>query len=128
MSALTEGQHTGEFILAMPDPLISMEKKTVTVAAATKLESGHVLAELSATGKFVEYDNVGTDGSEEAAGVLYNECDNTDGEAEADFDANVVLRAAAVRKGDLQWASGMSAGGKTAAYADLAASHIIARD
>lgn len=128
MSTLTEGQHVGEYILEEPAPLISREKKTVTVAAGTKLESGHVLAELSATGKFVEYDNAGTDGSEEAAGILYTECDNSDGEASADFTATVVCRLAAVRKASLQWNSGVDAAGKTAAYADLEALQIVARD
>ena len=33
MTELTERQHTGEFILAEPDPLISRESATVTVAA-----------------------------------------------------------------------------------------------
>ena len=126
MTSLTEGQHTGEFIVAEPSPKISREVVTVTVAAATKLQPGHVLARLSATGKYVEYDNAGSDGSETAAAVLYGEVDNTDGEAPADFSAVVVRRVAAVRKGDLQWASGMDAPGKAAAYTDLAAAHLIA--
>lgn len=126
--SLTEGQHTGEFILAETNPLISRETVTVTVATATKLEPGHVLAKLSATGKYVEYDNAGSDGSETAAGVLYGECDNSDGGAPADFTAVVVVREAAVRKADLQWNSGVDTNGKTAAYADLAVEHVIARD
>lgn len=128
MSTLTEGQHTGEFILAEPDPLISREVVTVTVPAATKLEPGHVLAQLSATGKYVEYDNVGSDGSEEAAGILYAELDNSAGLAPVDFPAVVIVRLCPVRKADLRWKSGIDSGGKTAAYADLAVSMVIARD
>lgn len=128
MSTNTETQHTGEFILAEPEPLISREVVTVTVAAATRLQPGHVLAKLSADGSYVEYDNAGSDGSQEAAGILYNELDNRSGEAEADFSATVIVRLAAVRKADLKWFTGAGAGDKTAAYADLAGSQIIARD
>ena len=124
--SLTEGQHTGEFIIAEPEPKISRKTVTVTVDAATKLEPGHVLAKLSATGKYVEYDNAGSDGSEAAAGILYGECDNSAGGAPADFTAVVLTRLAAVRKADLQWNSGVDASGKTAAYTDLEAVMITA--
>ncbi len=126
--ALSEGKYTGEFILAEPAEEISRETVTVTVAAATKLSPGRVLAQLSATGYFVDYDNAGTDGSEQAAGILYSELDNTTGQAPADFTGVVVARLAAVRKADLSWNSGVDTPGKTAAYADLAALFIIARD
>lgn len=130
MSVLNEGQHTGEFLLSEPAPLISRgpTAETVTVAAATKLESGHVLGQLSADSKFVEFDNAGSDGSEQAAGILYNECDNSAGVAPADFQATVIKRLAAVRKADLKWKSTLEAADKTAAYADLAAALIIASD
>lgn len=128
MSTLTELQHTGEFILAEPEPLISRAKVTVTVAAATRLQAGHVLAQLSATSKYVEYDNAGSDGSEEAAGILYDELDNTDGLTDTDFTATVVVRSCAVAKALLKWNSGVDSAGKTAAYADLAATQVIARD
>lgn len=127
--SLTERQHAGEFILAEFDPQVTREKVTLTVAAATRLQAGHVLAVLSATGKYVEYDNAGSDGSESAAAILYDEIDNTDGGSPADFEAVVLRRGpAAIRKGDLKWNSGVDASGKTAAYTDLAALFIIARD
>lgn len=126
---LTERQHAGEFILAEFDPQVTREKVTVTVGAATRLQAGHVLGVLSATGKCVEYDNAGSDGSEAAAAILYDEIDNTEGESSTDFEAVVLRRGpAAVRKGDLKWNSGVDSSGKTAAYTDLAALYIIARD
>lgn len=125
--ALTEGQYTGEFILSEMPGTLSRDTVTVTVAAATKLSPGRVLAVLSATGKYVPYDNVGTDGSEEAYGILYGECDNSAGSAPADFTAVVVNWGAEIRIADLSWASGASAGDKTAAYADLAARGVKAR-
>lgn len=128
MTSFTERQHTGEFILSEGEGNISRETVTVTVATATRLQAGHVLAVLAATGKYVEYDNSGTDGSEAAAAVLYEELDNSAGGAPADFTGVVVRRLAEVHKGSLQWNSGVDASGKTAAYADLAATYVIARD
>jgi hypothetical protein len=126
--ALTEGKNTGEFILAEQPGTLSRDTVTVTVAAATKLSPGRVLAQLSSTGKYVDYDNAGSDGSEEAAGILYAELDNSAGIAPADFTGVVVNWGAEVRKDDLSWNSGVDAGGKTAAYADLLALGIKARD
>ena len=106
MTSLTERQHTGEFIVDEPSTKISRQKVTVTVAASTRLQPGHVLAKLSASGKYVEYDNSGSDGSEAAAGVLYGELDNSAGGAPADFtgvvvsgEDRVVRRAAAAADG-----------------------------
>jgi hypothetical protein len=124
----TERQHTGEFILSEANGHRSRENVTVTVPTATRLQAGYVLAKLTATGKYVPYDNSGGDGSESAAGVLYAELDNTDGVAPVDFDAVAVVRDAEVRKGDLQWADGLVDADETAAYVDLAALGVIARD
>ena len=128
MTPQTEGQHPGEFILAEAGNQISRDEVTLTVATGAKLAPGLVLAQLAADEKFVPYDNTGSDGSEAAAGILYGDnADNTDGVAPADFQVTIVARIAAVRKDALQWASGVDAAGKTAAYADLAAQFIIAR-
>ena len=103
--SLSEGQYTGEFILAESPGTISRDQVTVTVAAATKLVPGQVLGKLSATGKHVPFDDTATDGSEEAAGVLYGELDNSAGGSPADFDAAIVNFAAEVRADDLEWGS-----------------------
>lgn len=126
--ALTEGQHTGEFLLSEAEGKLSRDTVTVTVATATKLQPGHVLAKLTATGKYVEYDNAGVDGSETAAAILYGEADNSAGGAPADKTAVVVNCLAEVRKADLKWFSGAAGGDKTAAYTDLEARFIKARD
>lgn len=126
--SLTERQHTGEFIADEPSPKISRENVIVTLAAGSRLQPGHVLGKLSASGKFVEYDNSGSDGSEAAAGVLYGELDNSAGVAPADFDGVVLTRLAAVRKAGLLWFSGADGTAKDAAYVDLAAKMVIAVD
>jgi hypothetical protein len=128
MDPLTERQHTGEFLLSEGNGGISRATVTVTVAASTRLQAGHVLGKLTATGKYVPYDNVGADGSETAAGVLYDELDNTESLAPADFTGVAVVRLAEVRKGDLQWESGLVDADKAAAYVDLATAFVIARD
>lgn len=125
--ALTEGQHTGEFLINEGQGTVSRSNVTVTVAANTKLEAGTVLAKLTATGKYVVYDNAGSDGSEVADAILWEEADNTDGDSETDFSRAVIDWNAEVRKASLQWATGLVAGDKTAAYADLAAKGIKAR-
>jgi len=127
MSAITERKHTGEFIISEANGQRSRDEVTVTVANATTLEAGTVLGQLDATGKYVPYDNSGSDGSETAAGVLYDELVN-EGVAPADFDGVVVNGDAEIRKADLKWAAGLVDADKDAAYVDLATVGIKARD
>lgn len=126
MSTKTETQHTAEFLIAESPGTISRDEATVTVPASTTLYPGTVLAQLSATGKWVEYDNAGTDGSEEAAGILYDELVNSGG-APADKAGVVINFAAEVRSAALQWKSGLTDNDKAAGRADLKALGIKAR-
>lgn len=127
MSTKTEGQHTAEFLVSESPGHISRSQVEVTVPTGATLAPGTVLAKLSASGKYVPYDNAGSDGSEVAAAVLYGELENTDESNPADMDATVIDFGAEVRKSDLQWAAGLNDGDKTAAYADLAANGVKAR-
>jgi hypothetical protein len=127
VEVLEEGSHTGEFILSESPGTISRENVTVTVPASTTLAAGTVVAQLSATGKYVEYDNAGSDGSEEAAAVLYAELVNAT-LAPVDMDGVVVNWGAEIRKASLSWKSGLVDGDKTAAYADLAGRGVKARE
>lgn len=126
--SLTEKQYTGEFIQSEADGSLSRSNVTVTVAAATVLYPGMVLSKLSGSGKYVPYDNAGTDGSESARAILYGKLDNSAGESPVDFAGVVIDCLAEVRKADLQWDDAIDSGEKTAAYADLAAYFIKARD
>lgn len=128
MDPLTEGQHTGEFILSESPGTISRDQVTVTVPTGRTLAAGHVLARLSATGKYVPYDNAGSDGSESARGILYSELDNSEGLSGTDMAGVVINFGAEVRKADLQWESGLVDADKTAAYSDLAVYGVKARD
>lgn len=126
MSTKTEGRHDAEFLISEANGQLSRDAVTVTVPASTTLAPGTVLAQLSADGKYVEYDNAGTDGSEEAAAILYGELVNDD-VAPADMAGVVINFSAEVRSADLTWKSGLNAGDKTAGLADLKALGIKAR-
>jgi Na+-transporting NADH:ubiquinone oxidoreductase subunit NqrA len=125
MAELNEGKHTGEFILAEAPGTISRDTVTVTVGAATKLAPGTVLGKLSGTGLYVPYDDSASDGSENAAGILYGELDNSEGIAPADITGVVIDAIAEVREDDLVWGDGVD---EAAGLADLLALNIKARD
>jgi hypothetical protein len=118
MTAITERQYPGEFLHAECPGSISRETVTVTVPGATTLAPGTVLGQISASGKYVEYDNAASDGSEVAVGVLYSEQVN-DAVGAADQSGVVIDFGAEVRSADLTWKTGLSAGDQTAGIADL---------
>jgi hypothetical protein len=97
MSVITERQHTGDFILSEANGTLSRDTVTVTVPAGEIYSPGLVLGKITATGKYVGRDeNAGT-GEQDAAGLLYGECNNEDGGAPADFSAVILNRDAEVR-------------------------------
>ncbi len=120
MATLTEGKRDADFIVSESTGYASRQQVTVTVPANTTLKSGHVLARLTATGKYVPYDNAGSDGSESAYGALRSALTNDTG-APVDMDGVVMNWSCELREGGLDWASGLVDADKTAAYKDLAA-------
>jgi hypothetical protein len=89
---------------------VSGDRFTITVAAGS--------------GAYVAYDNSAENGSNIAAGILFDAVD-----ASSDDAAGVaVVRLAEVAKDGLVWDSGQDTDDKAAAYTDLAALNIIARD
>lgn len=120
MPTLTEGARTGEYLIS---DLGSLSRDVITIASGSgKLGPGRVLAKLSADGKYVPYDNVGTDGSETAKAVLYGPVDATS----ADVKAVGHTRLCEVKTALLDWGA-VDAAGQTAGLADLAASFVIGR-
>jgi hypothetical protein len=117
MATKTEGRHTGEFLISENLGHISRDEATVTVAATTTLAAGMVLGRL-ATGKYVPYDDAGSDGSEVAYGILYEAAVNEAG-APADIQKAVINQDAEVRATSLEWAAGVNDASKLAAYEDL---------
>lgn len=91
-------------------------------AAATTYKSGTVLGKVTATDKYVQYDNAAADGSETAAAVVIEEA-----ELEAGTDKTVLVLVkgpAIVADGGLVFADGTIQADKDAAYADLEAKDI----
>jgi len=69
--SLTEAQRTGAFILSEASGTRSREEVTVA-AAAGAMVAGTVVGKITASSKYVAYNNGAADGSEVAAGVLYS--------------------------------------------------------
>lgn len=123
MTTLTQGIETGEYLMSEGPGTRSRDAGVVTVSGNEVLRSGRVMAKLTATGKWVPYDNVGTDGSEVAAGVLLTPLlDGVNG----DFAATLHVRDAEVITDRLSWGA-VDGTGQTAGLADLKALGIIAR-
>ena len=76
--AVTEGNHAGEFLLSEGNGTISREQ--VTILSGENLVAGEVLGKVTASGKYVAYDDTAVDRSEVAAGILFNDVDATSGD------------------------------------------------
>lgn len=124
LGVLSEGQHTGEFILSEANGTLSRDTVTVTVGANTTLQAGAVLGQIAATGKYVPYDDGYSDGREDAAGLLYATVVN-DTDGAVDVSAVIINKDAEVRRDDLQFEDEVDEDG---AIADLLALGIKARD
>ena len=122
MTTLTEKRHTGEFILSEANGQRSRE--TVTIKSGEDLEAGTVLGKITATSKYVAYDNDSGDGSEVAFAVLIGACDATGG----DTEAAVIARHAEVNGNCLVWKDASPSSGPTAGTADLLTVGIIVRN
>lgn len=110
MTTFTETIHQGEWLVSEGNGKISRDEVTVTVSGATKWLSGTVLGKITASGKYIKYDNGNSDGSQAAAGILWNELDPVAG----DIKATILNRDAEVIEDKL---TGLDAAGK----ADLVA-------
>lgn len=122
-AVLTEGMHTAEFLITEQPGKLSRDTVTVRVNANTTLAPGTVLGKITASGKYVPFDDASSDGRENAAGILYAEVAN-DTIAAADFVGVIINFGAEVRNDHLQWEDGVD---ETAGKADLAALFIKAR-
>lgn len=89
---------TGEFILREPaDP--GCRVQIVIASGSGRLEAGHVLGKIAATGEYGPYESAADDGRESAVGVLYSRVDATN----ADAKAVLITRATRVQSGMLTW-------------------------
>lgn len=115
MTIISSTPRLAEFVLSEASGQRSRENVVVTQTGAV-IKSGTVISKLTATGKYVVYDNVGTDGSEVATGVLYNHL----AAATGDIKAVAFVRDCEVNRGAL---TGLDTTGET----DLEARGVLVR-
>jgi hypothetical protein len=118
MVTLTEPRHEGEFIgeLAMG---IGYHVDQITVLDEQVLVAGTVLGKQTSGGKYVAYDNAGTDdGRRTVAGILVADADATDGDV---ISRALVRGPAIINKNDLTWAAGVDAAEQAAAITAMLA-------
>ena len=120
MALSTETTHAGEFILSEANRTLSRE--TITVVSGQDLAAGDVVGIVTASGKYAIYDDAETDGTETAAGILFDAVDAS----AADKTGVIVARLAEVKASDLGWNS-QAAPAIAAGTADLLALLIALR-
>ena len=80
MTTLIEGKHAGGFLIW--EVLRDYTRETVTIASgAGKLAPGTVLGKITTGGKYTALAPAATNGSQNAAGILWGAVDATDAEA-----------------------------------------------
>jgi hypothetical protein len=121
MAAKTEGKHSGEFILSEAN--YDRSREEVTVVSGQNLTACKVLGKITSGGKYAVYDNGASDGTQAAAGILFDDCDASGG----DKKAAVIVRDCVVKAAMLDWGSSDGTA-ITAGRADLLALGIIVRD
>lgn len=140
-TSFTEGQHRGGFLRSELPGYGSRTIETLLHDTSGVIPAGTVLGRITASGKMVRLAPAASDGSQHAAGVLY---DNIDATA-ADYTTAVVIeRDAEVNDsgsldgsapalgtgflGSIQWPVGISGPQKTTAIAELLALGISVRN
>ena len=123
MTTLIEGKHAGGFLIW--EVLRDYTRETVTLASgAGKLAPGTVLGKITTGGKYTALALAATNGSQNAAGILWGAVDATD----ADALGVVILRGPAiVNRHELVWPEAATEAQITTATTALAALGIILR-
>jgi hypothetical protein len=123
MTTLTEGKHTGGFLIW--EVLRDYTRETITLASgAGKLAPGTVLGRITTGGKYTGLAPAATNGSQNAAGILWADVDATD----ADAPGVVILRGPAIaNRHEIVWPEAATEAQITTASTALAALGIILR-
>ena len=123
MTMLTEGKHAGGFLVW--EVLRDYTRETVTIASgAGKLEPGTVLGKITTGGKYTTLAPAATNGSQNAAGILWDKVDAS----AADAPWVIMLRGPAiVNRHEIIWPDGATEAQITAATTALATIGIILR-
>lgn len=123
MTTLTEGKHTGGFLIW--ETLRDCTRETITLAlGAGKLAPGTVLGRITTGGKYTLLTPGATNGSQNAAGILWADVDAT----EVDAPGVVILRGPAIaNRHEIVWPEAATEAQITTATTALAALGIILR-
>ena len=123
MTTLVKGQYPGGFLIW--EVLRDYTRETVTLASgAGKLAPGTVLGKITTGGKFTVLTPGATNGSQNAAGVLWGPADATD----ADAPGVVLVRGPAlVNRREITWPEAATEAQITTATTALAALGIVLR-
>lgn len=120
MTTFTEGLHPGEHLVH--EPHITLCREVVTVGTGADLTVATVLGQITASGKYVQLNPTETDGSQVAAGVLFDDA----AAASADVtDAVITKRLTSVKAAVLVWPAGITDPQKAQAITELKALNII---
>jgi len=117
----TQGVQPGEWLISDANGQLSRDSVTVTVGAGVGMKSGTVLAQITASKKYVPHNNAASDGSQLAKAILIYDIPSAPGAR--DVAAAVYIRSAEV------WGSMLNQGAGVPAdvVAELAAQNIIVR-
>ena len=123
MTTLTEGPHSGGFLVW--EVLRDYTRETITVASGVgKLAPGTVLGKITTGGKYTGLAPAATNGSQNAAGILWADVDAT----EVDAPGVVILRGPAIaNRHEIVWPEAATEAQITTATTALAALGIILR-
>jgi hypothetical protein len=123
MATLTEGPHPGGFLIW--EVLRDYTRETVTLASgAGKLAPGTVLGKITTGGKYTVLTPGASNGSQNAAGILWGPADATD----ADAPGVVLVRGPAlVNRHEITWPEAATEAQITTATTALAALGIVLR-
>lgn len=122
MAVLTEGMHDGEFIVSEANG--NRSRGIGTVLSGQVLAAGSLLGKVTASGKYKLHTHGASDGSENVAGIIFNNVDATDGDLTG---RTIVFRDAEVTGAGLTYSTGSDEAAITAANEELAALGIIVR-
>lgn len=121
MTIQRETLGAGSFLVSEANGTRSRE--VVMIASGSNLLAGAVLGKLTASGEYVALAPAASDGSEDAAAVLFADVDATD----ADAKGVAIVRDAEIDAARLVYANGVTTNQKNAALVQLAALGLIAR-
>jgi hypothetical protein len=123
MTTLTEGRHTGGFLVW--EVLRDYTRETVTIASgAGRLEPGTVLGRITSGGKYTVLAPAASNGSQNAAAILWGDADATDADA---IGVVLVRGPAIVNRHEIIWPDAITEGQTTTATTALAALGILVR-